>query len=95
MRPARLRLTLALLLVGLLLPCPARAESREFSLPAQSAANALLAFSRQSGLEVLFSYDELSQVTSTAVIGRYEPEVALGRLLHNTGFAARRSDKGK
>jgi iron complex outermembrane recepter protein len=60
-----------------------------FNLPAQRADAALLAFSEQARVEVLFSYDELQKVRSTGVIGRYEPQDALHRLLHGTDFAAR------
>jgi iron complex outermembrane receptor protein len=67
----------------------------DFDLPAQPAADALLAFSRQAGVEVLFSFDELKTVQSTAVAGQFEPDEALRRLLRDTGFAARRSFTGK
>ncbi|HET7536947.1 MAG TPA: carboxypeptidase regulatory-like domain-containing protein, partial [Candidatus Didemnitutus sp.] len=71
------------------------AEPLDFNLPAQSAADALLAFSHQAKVEVIFSFDELSRVRSQEVIGRYEPDVALGRLLQGTGFAALRNSNGK
>ncbi len=67
----------------------------EFDVPAQPAPAALLAFSQQARVEVLFSYDELRPVTANAVQGKFEPEDALNRLLRNTGFAARRSLLGK
>lgn len=66
-----------------------------FSLPAQPAADALLAFSQQTRIEVLFSFDELSQAQSPEVSGRFEPEDALNRLLRGTGFAAQRNGSGK
>jgi outer membrane receptor protein involved in Fe transport len=84
-----------LLLVVSLLPGRLLAEPVEFNLPAQPAADALLAFSRQAKVEVLFSFDELLKVQSTEVIGRYEPEDALSRLLRGTDFVVRRNDKGK
>ena len=80
---------------GGLLPALARAEPVDFNLPAQPAADALLAFSKQTKIEVLFSYDELYKVQSTALNGSYEPEVALVRLLDHTGFTARRNARGK
>jgi outer membrane receptor protein involved in Fe transport len=86
---------LLLLLVVSLLPGSLLAEPVEFSLPAQPMADALLAFSRQAKVEVLFSFDELRQVQSAEVIGHYEPEDALSRLLHGTGFIARRNERGK
>src|SRR4051812_20399154 len=74
---------------------PGRAAAIEFNLPAQSAAESLLAFSRQAQVEVLYSYDALRPVTTDAVIGSYEPEDALNRLLKSTGFMARRKQPGK
>ncbi len=78
-----------------LLPTLARAEPVDFNLPAQPAAEALLAFSQQVKIEVLYSFDQLRKVPANAVIGRFEPEDALNRLLKDTGFAARRSERGK
>ncbi len=67
----------------------------EFDIPAQPAPAALLAFSKQARVDVLFSYDELNAVPANAVHGALEPEDALNRLLRNTGFAARRTLLGK
>ncbi|MEI7551670.1 MAG: STN domain-containing protein, partial [Verrucomicrobiota bacterium] len=86
---------LLLLIFAGLLPGLACATPVEFNLPAQRAADALLAFSRQAGIEVLFSYDGLMQVSSPTVSGRLEPEEALSRLLRDTGFLARRNSRGK
>jgi len=72
-----------------------RAAPVKFDLPAQPAASALLAFSKQAGVEVLFSYDELRKVRSNAVVGEFEPEAALAELLRGTGFAATRHGDGK
>ncbi|HKB56598.1 MAG TPA: TonB-dependent receptor [Lacunisphaera sp.] len=84
-----------LLGLGALLPGLAGAAPVEFNLPAQPAADALVAFSSQADIEVLFSYDELRAVPANAVTGRYEPEQALIRLLKDTAFAARRDRQGK
>ena len=78
-----------------LLAATSRADPVEFDLPAQPAADALLAFSQQSGIDVLFSSDELRGKTSNALRGRYEPEEALAVLLRGTEFTARRKSKGK
>ncbi len=67
----------------------------EFHLPAQPAADALLAFSQQAKVDVLFPSDEIGTAQSNAVEGTLEPEAALARLLANTGFAARRYAGGK
>lgn len=71
------------------------ADTVNFTLPAQPADAALLAFSQQAKVEVLFSFDALHQVQSSSLNGRYEPEEALQRLLHGTGFVARRSGRQK
>ncbi|MES2692676.1 MAG: TonB-dependent receptor [Verrucomicrobiota bacterium] len=66
-----------------------KAGAVEFDLPAQSAASALLAFSKQTKIQVLFSFDDLRTVQSKAVTGRFEPLEALTKLLQGTGFKAR------
>jgi hypothetical protein len=81
--------------LGSLLAVRALATPVDFNLPAQSAASALLAFSQQAHVEVLYSYDDLKAVSVGALTGRYEPEAALKLLLQNTGFAARRNLRGK
>jgi outer membrane receptor protein involved in Fe transport len=85
---------LFLLAVGLLAG-RVRAAPVEFDLPVQPADGALLAFSRQAGVELLFSSADLHQVRSAAVNGSYEPADALTRLLRDTGFAARSNGRGK
>lgn len=77
------------------LAAAAAAAPVAFDLPAQRAADAVLEFSRQAGAEVLFSFDQLRHVQSTAVAGTFEPAEALERLLVGTGFAARRTGRGK
>jgi iron complex outermembrane receptor protein len=81
--------------LGGLLAVAGRAAPVDFNLPAQPAPEALLAFSQQAGVDVLFSADDLRPVTTAAVTGRYEAEDALNRLLKNTGFIARRKLPGK
>ena len=97
--PACRRLPVVLRLLPVLLaaawPFVARGVEFEFDLPAQPAARALLAFSQQAKVEVLFSFDELSRVQASAVRGRLEPAAALEQLLRGTGFAARRNWNGK
>lgn len=65
------------------------AREIEFKLSAQPAANALLAFSKQTNIEVLFSFSALRKVQSKEVNGRFEPAEALRRMLENTGFIAK------
>ncbi|HEX2862088.1 MAG TPA: TonB-dependent receptor plug domain-containing protein, partial [Lacunisphaera sp.] len=81
--------------LGIMLAVSARAAPVEFNLPAQSAAESLVALSRQAGIEILFAYDDLRAIPVPALAGRMEPEEALHRLLQPTGFIARRNWRGK
>jgi len=94
-RPLLRLLRPLLLCAGGLLPLWLHAAAANFNLPAQPAAEALLAFSQQANVEVLFAYDELRTIRSTPVVGRFEPVDALLRLLRDTGFTARRNAAGK
>jgi iron complex outermembrane receptor protein len=94
-RLCRRRRVVAVLGLALAACVTVRATPVEFDLPAQPADAALLAFSRQAGVEILFAFEELHRVASTEVKGRLEPDAALGRLLQDTGFAARRNGAGK
>lgn len=77
-----------LLLAALALIAPA--APIEFRVAAQAAPDALLEFSQQAKVQILFSFDELQAVRANALDGRHEPEEALVRLLAGTGFAAHR-----
>lgn len=72
----------------------AAAKPVKFDIPAQRAGDALIAFSKQSGLDVLYAYQDLQAVRSAPVAGEFEPDEALALLLKDTGFAATR-DSGK
>ena len=78
-----------------LIPVRALAAAMEFNLPAQPADMALLAFSKQAESEVLFSFADLHQTRSTEVVGRFERQDALDRLLQGTGFIAHPNRHGK
>jgi iron complex outermembrane receptor protein len=81
--------------LALLLPAWLQATPVTFDLPAQPAGRAILAFSEQGQVEVIFSSDDLRSVESAPVVGSYEPADALALLLKPTGFAARRNLRGK
>jgi iron complex outermembrane recepter protein len=80
-----------LFLVFLALTATAAAAPVKFDIPAQSAAAALIVFSKQSGFDVLYSFDDLQAVRSHAVVGDYEPDDALAELLSGTSFTATRN----
>ncbi len=82
--------------LGLMLATSTMGAPVKFDLPPHaSGAEALLAFSRQAGVEVLYSFDDLRQVPTPAVGGEHEPAAALQLLLRDTGFSARRNLRGK
>ena len=85
----------SLLLGLLLLPLALAAKPIKFDIPAQPASEALLAFSKQAGVDVLYSFKDLHEVQSQALVGDFEPEAALAVLLKGTGFLAMRDESGK
>ena len=76
--------------LGLALFClpVVHAEPVVLNIPAQRTVDALLVFSEQTGWGVLFSADELGEVGSPVVVGAFEPEEGMRRLLAETGFEA-------
>ncbi|HUR59611.1 MAG TPA: carboxypeptidase regulatory-like domain-containing protein [Opitutaceae bacterium] len=78
-----------------LFPLAARATPVEFNLPAEPAAAALMKFSKQTKIDVLFSPADLRDARSADVIGLYEPEDALARLLKGSGFVAQQTGRGR
>jgi len=90
--PARFALAVCSLLA---LVTPAAAAPVKFEIPAQPAPAALMEFSRQARVEVVFSADDLKSIRANEVVGEFEPEAALGLLLKDTGFNSRRNGGGK
>src|SRR5690349_4623437 len=79
------------------LAAPAQAEGQsaqatairiDYNIAAQPLSSALSEFARQSGVRVLYRYEQLARANGQAVRGRFSREEALGRLLANSGFAA-------
>lgn len=70
------------------------AEPQAFDIPAEAGATALLRFSQQAKVEVLFSSEAMAGVTTRAVNGAYEPDDALDLLLRGTHFVGRRDRRG-
>lgn len=67
----------------------AQTAERQFDIPAQSLADALTEFGRQSGLRVTVDAALVRGMSSPAVIGTMAPEDALSRLLTGSGLAGR------
>jgi len=53
----------------------------DYDIPAQPLSSALLRFAEQSGLQLLFSRDDVAGLTSRPVSGRLTPDAALAQLL--------------
>lgn len=64
----------------------AAAEMRQFDIPAQPAAQAISAFARQAGLQVVAPAEGLQALTTAPLKGAYEPRAALRRLIAGTGL---------
>ena len=86
---------MALKALAALVPAALAAHPVDFSLPAQPADAALMAFCRQADVQLLFPFDELHGRTSSEVAGAFEPGDALKRLLAGTGYEARRNAEGR
>ena len=65
-----------------------------YSIPAQSLSDAVLAFARQSRLQVVFSPDALVGLRSNPLVGTFSSDAALQQLLANSGAAARKGKRG-
>ena len=92
MHPFRTTFLLALFALALL---PVNATPTKFDLPAQPANQALMAFARQAGVEVLFSSADMKKVQTVAVVGTYEPAEAILLMLDGSGFTAKFTASGK
>jgi len=66
-----------------------QAQELDFAIAAGPLGDALIAFGRQSGLQVSVSTEEIRVVTSPGVSGRMTAAAAIGRLLADTGFTWR------
>ena len=76
-----------LVLAALAAPAAAIAAPRAdvtFSIAEQPVQSALAAYSRQTGLRVLFPYDQVAGLRSRGVSGTMAPEIALARLIAGT-----------
>jgi hemoglobin/transferrin/lactoferrin receptor protein len=60
-----------------------------FNIPAQTLANAVGAFGRQSGLQVTLSATQAGNIRTNAVVGSFTPSEALSRMLAGTGIQGR------
>jgi iron complex outermembrane recepter protein len=75
--------------IGAVALCTAAFAARvKFDIAAQPIASALVAFSKQSGIDVLFTAKELKTLQAPAVVGEFKPEEALAAILAGSGYTA-------
>lgn len=62
------------------------AERTAFKIPAQSMQTALTLFAKQSGIQLLFPYDQVAGLRAQSVNGKMAPDLALQRLIAGSGL---------
>jgi iron complex outermembrane receptor protein len=71
------------------LPAAASAQSRHnYNIPAQDAVQGLQTYARQSGRQVIFSYELLAGKTVHGISGTLDDDAALSRLINGLGLTA-------
>ena len=71
---------------------PTAVEKLSLNIPAQQLRQALLAFSQQSGQNVLLDGNLDAALRSTTVVGNYSAQEGLSRLLDGSGYTFARTD---
>src|SRR6266446_1584202 len=71
---------------------PARAQTKDFNVPAQSATTGIPEFARQAGIQILVSEPLVRGKRIAAVTGSHSVEEALAILLKDTGLSATSKD---
>ena len=74
---------------GVLIAQTSTSQPRAFTIPAGDLQSALLAFSQQAGLQLIYSADMTAAVRTDGVRGAHTPEQALRLLLAGTGLTYR------
>lgn len=88
-QPLRLALLVASIYSGGVL-----AQAKPIDISAQSLGSALTTLASQSGIQILFSADELKGAQASALRGQLGPEEALRKLLESSGFTFNSTGKG-
>jgi iron complex outermembrane recepter protein len=76
-------------LIALIGTAGADEAARHFRIPAQSLDSSLLRLAADSGLEILFTADQVRGVTGNSLDGSMTPAKALSRLLQGSGMTYR------
>ncbi len=66
----------------------------QFEIPGHSVADALILFAEQSGEQIIFRYDEASNIPARELSGSFKPIEALVEILKDTGLKAYRNTEG-
>jgi len=64
----------------------AKEKTYNFNIPAESTSKALMDFSRQANVQILFPYEVVSNRTSPAISGEYDRATVLKLLLNGSGL---------
>ncbi|WP_210428324.1 TonB-dependent receptor [Novosphingobium sp. SG707] len=84
----------SVLALGIVISAPAAAQAAaqttavDFHIARQSLPAAMAEFSRQSGVQILFPYDQFKGIITNPVEGRMTPERAVAALISGTGVTA-------
>src|SRR3546814_1336727 len=73
---------------------PARAQRQAFNIPRGKLKNAIDAYARQTGRQVIYKADEIANAHSRGVRGNISPDEALAKLLQGTGLSYRTNSSG-
>ncbi len=84
----------AALVLQAMLPSGARAETRNFEVPAGSLSTVLNLFTEQSGVQLVYRSEQTGSARSRGVHGDLSIEAALQQLLAGTGFEPLRDPSG-
>ncbi|WHZ20552.1 MAG: TonB-dependent receptor [Rhodanobacteraceae bacterium] len=90
-------ITRCFLILACLLPMLAFAQQRtasDIDIPAGNLVTALDTLARQTGVQFVYSADQLAGLTTRGARGKLSAEQALANLLAGTGYTARRDDSG-
>jgi outer membrane receptor protein involved in Fe transport len=69
-------------------------EIFQFSIPSQKADQALIAYAKITNLDVIYSFDTISQYQADEVEGFFSAEKAIEKLLENTPLVVTKSARG-
>ena len=87
-----IRLSCCVSVISLAVAFAANAETRPepalitFNIPAETTAEALLDYSRQAHIQILFPYDVAAKHSAPAIVGTFTREAAFRRLLDGSGL---------